>query len=97
MQQAHLLAAVASVSVQNGDPVAVLAYIRLYYLVRVLRSYLERHPFVAMVKAVDGFRGNKLEHNGISSIFPAEQVAEYTEHSCIKGKYILPDGLPQPV
>ena len=50
MQQAHLLAAVASVSVQNGDPVAVLAYIRLYYLVRVLRSYLERHPFVAMVK-----------------------------------------------
>ena len=97
VEQAHLLSAVASVAVQDRDSVTVLTYIRLYHRFRLLRCHLKRYPLIPMIKAVNGLCGNELKHNGIARVFPAKEITEHTKHSCVKGKYILPDGLSQTV
>ena len=93
MQYVHRLMAVAADGVDAGNAMPARLNIRRHDLLRFSGRDLQGQALIAVVERLHGFRGNKLEKNGISRIQPAEQKAEYAQDAGVEHKYLRPDGL----
>ena len=93
MQEAHFLAAVTPMPVHDGKTMPEIRNVRPDHLLRMLRSDLQRDPFITVIKGFDGLRVDELEKNCVASVFPIGNRAENENHADIENENVLPNPL----
>lgn len=95
LAQRERLAAVPALAVHDTHTVPEIRLKRLGYRFRLRSRHLHHDLGVPVVEVGNCLRGNKLEHNRIARVFPAEEKSENDDNAHVENKDLVPNAFVQ--